>query len=100
MCNQTEDSFVKDIRAIASLYCEGFVETIQSLSNDLTNEEINLACLILLGFDNYQIRILFNHTHAQSIYNKRRRLRKKLGLDNDVDLETFFQSLMNKDDKR
>ena len=96
MCNQTEDSFVKDIRTIASLYCEGFVEAIQSLQADLTDEDINLACLILLGFDNYQIRILFNHTHAQSIYNKRRRLRQKLGLDNDVDIETFFQSLIKK----
>ena len=96
MCNQTEDSFVRDIRTIASLYCEGFVDTIQSHYPDLTDEDINLACLILLGFDNYQIRILFNHSHTQSIYNKRRRLRKKFGLDNDVNMETFLYSLANK----
>ena len=96
MCNQTEDSFVKDIRTIASLYCEGFVEAIRNLHPDLSDEEINMACLILLGFDNYQIRILFDHKHAQSVYNKRRRLRQKLGLSNDVDMETFFQSLIKK----
>ena len=93
MCNQKEVSFVKDIRTIASLYCEGFVERLQSRYHDLTDEDINLACIILLGFDNNQIRILFNHSHTQSVYNKRRRLRKKLGLDNDIELETFLQTL-------
>ena len=93
MCNQNEVSFVKDIRTIASLYCEGFVERLQSRYPDLTDEDINLACIILLGFDNNQIRILFNHSHTQSVYNKRRRLRKKLGLDNDIELETFLQTL-------
>ena len=93
MCNQKEVSFVKDIRTIASLYCEGFVERLQSRYPDLTDEDINLACIILLGFDNNQIRILFNHSHTQSVYNKRRRLRKKLGLDNDIELETFLQTL-------
>ena len=97
MCEHTEDSFVRDIRTIASLYCEGFVDTIQSLSDDLSDEDINLAILILLGFDNSQIRILFNHSHAHSIYNKRGRLRKKLGLDNNVEIETFLQSLIKKD---
>ena len=93
MCNQKEVSFVKDIRTIASLYCEGFVEKLQSRYPDLTDEDINLACIILLGFDNNQIRILFNNSHTQSVYNKRRRLRKKLGLDNDIELETFLQTL-------
>ena len=92
VCNQTENSFVRDIRTIASLYCEGFVERLQSRYPDLTEEDINLACLILLGFDCVQTQILFNHKNIQSTYSKRARLRKKLGLEKDGCLEDFLST--------
>jgi tetratricopeptide (TPR) repeat protein len=94
VCNQTENSFVRDIRTIASLYCEGFVETLQSRYPDLTDEDINLACLILLGFDCVQTQILFNHKNIQSTYSKRTRLRKKLGLDKDGCLEDYLSTFL------
>jgi hypothetical protein len=94
VCNQTENSFVRDIRTIASLYCEGFVETLQSRYPDLTDEDMNLACLILLGFDCVQTQILFNHKNIQSTYSKRTRLRKKLGLDKDGCLEDYLSTFL------
>ena len=96
LCNDNKDSFANEIREITSLYCNNFVSLLQEEYPTLSDEEINLCCMIVLGFDNNHIRILFNHTSSQSIYNKRTRLRKKLNIYADQDLETFLANIRNK----
>ena len=93
VCGKNEKSFVKDIRDIASIYCNNFVEKLQSRFTTLSDEEINLCCLLLMGFDINHIRILFNHTQIQSTYSKKTRLRKKLGLNSKEDTKEFLLSL-------
>ena len=93
VCGKNEKSFVKDIRDIASIYCNNFVEKLQSRFTTLSDEEINLCCLLLMGFDINHIRILFNHTQIQSTYSKKTRLRKKLGLNGKEDTKEFLLSL-------
>ena len=93
VCSKSEKSFVKDIRDIATLYSNNFVEKLQSRFTTLSDEEINLCCLLLMGFDINHIRILFNHTQIQSTYSKKTRLRKKLGLNGNEDIKEFLLSL-------
>ena len=93
VCNKNEKSFVKDIRDIASIYCNNFVEKLQTRFTTLSDEEINLCCLLLMGFDINHIRILFNHNQIQSTYSKKTRLRKKLGLKAKEDTKEFLLSL-------
>ena len=93
VCSKSEKSFVKDIRDIATLYSNNFVERLQTQYATLSDEEINLCCLLLLGFDINHIRILFNHANIQSTYSKRNRLRKKLGLSGNEDIKEFLLSL-------
>ena len=96
MCNKNETSFFNDIRDIACLYVTDFVKTLQNQFPTLSDEEINLCCLTLLGFDINHIRILFNHSNIQSTYSKRTRLRKKLGLNSDENIRNFLLSLSTK----
>ena len=93
LCNTNKHSFVKDIREIASLYKPGFVEILLNRYPGLNDDEIDFACLTMLGFDSNQLRILFNHNHVQSTYGKRTRLRKKFSLTNNEDLRDFLLSL-------
>lgn len=93
ICDLNEESFVRDIRDIASLYKYNFVQTLQDRFPLLSNEEINLCCFIMMGFDISHIRVLFNHSHIQSTYTKRGRLRRKLGLNSNDSIESFLLSL-------
>ena len=93
LCNTNKHSFVKDIREIASLYKPGFVEILLNRYPGLNDDEIDFACLTMLGFDSNQLRILFNHNHVQSTYGRRTRLRKKFSLTNNEDLRDFLLSL-------
>ncbi|MBR5002819.1 MAG: hypothetical protein IKY13_04815, partial [Bacteroidaceae bacterium] len=93
LCNTNKHSFVKDIREIASLYKPGFVEILLNRYPGLNDDEIDFACLTMLGFESNQLRILFNHNHVQSTYGRRTRLRKKFSLTNNEDLRNFLLSL-------
>ena len=93
ICDLNEESFVRDIRDIASLYKYNFVQTLQDRFPLLSNEEINLCCFIMMGFDISHIRVLFNHSNIQSTYTKRGRLRRKLGLNSNDSIESFLLSL-------
>jgi tetratricopeptide (TPR) repeat protein len=58
---------------------------------DLTNAEIRLFTLIRIGFSNVEISSCLGIS-PESVYKSRYRLRKKLGLPDDVDLTAFIQA--------
>ena len=93
LCSNNKDSFIKDIRYITTSLYGDVINSLTKRFPNLSNEEIDLCCLICLGFNNNHLRILFNHSHIQSIYSKRSRLRQKLGLDNNDDIKDFIINL-------
>lgn len=81
-----------DLQDVTNLYCDGIVDVLREQYPDLSQEELNLCCMIRLNFSTQQIRLLFNHSNGDSIYTKRSKLRTKLKLSNDMNLETFLQN--------
>jgi DNA-binding CsgD family transcriptional regulator len=58
---------------------------------DLTNSEIRLFILIKIGFNSTEIANALGIS-PDSVYKSRYRLRKKLGLKEETDLESFVQA--------
>jgi hypothetical protein len=97
ICSDNKETFFDDLKDITNQYCGcNIVEILQKDNARITHDEINLCCLILLGFSNNHIRILFNHEHTQSVSSKRSRLRKKLNIHPDQSLEEYLHSLCKK----
>ena len=59
---------------------------------DLTKADIKLCAMIRLGYDIYEIAQLQN-IHFNSVYQSRYRLKKKLNLEEDQNLDYFLQQL-------
>ena len=80
-----------DLYDIINLYYGDIVSRLQRHYPSLNDEDLALCGMIYLGFTPQQTRLLFNHTNSSSIYTKRSKLRKKLGLSEDTDnLEIFL----------
>ncbi len=83
-------TFFNDLFDITNLYYGDIVERLRNNYPNLNDEDLALCCMIRLGFSPQQTRLLFNHTNSTSIYQKRSKLRKKLGLSDVDNLEDFF----------
>ncbi|WP_299114085.1 triple tyrosine motif-containing protein [uncultured Winogradskyella sp.] len=67
-----------------------FYDSLLKSYPDLTKTEMKLCSLIKLNLDSHDIAILQNVT-LESVYKSRTRLRKKLKLASDVDLNVFLK---------
>jgi tetratricopeptide (TPR) repeat protein len=68
-----------------------FTNQLRREHKDLTNAEIRLFILLRIGFSNAEISSCLGIS-PDSVYKSRYRLRKKLGLPDDVDLTGFIQA--------
>lgn len=72
------------------------IDYLKSNYQNLAEEELALCALICLNFTPTSIGILFGNTKASSIYNRRYRLRKKLNLPAEIQIETFVKETVKK----
>lgn len=93
--NNKSDHALADLYDITNLYYGGIIDYLREHHADLNDEDLALSCMICLGFTPQQTRVLFNHTNSSSIYTKRSKLRKKLGLSDTDNLEEFFDSVIS-----
>lgn len=91
---QQSDKALGDLFEITNLYFGGIINYLRKHYPELNDEDLALSCMICLGFTPQQTRLLFNHTNTSSIYTKRSKLRKKLGLSDSDNLEEFFESFI------
>ncbi len=77
------------IIAVNELF-NGFADKLKAAYPQLTADELQLCCMIRSGFDSGLISTALG-VNFETIYKKRSRLRKKIGLDRDEDFESFLQ---------
>ena len=58
----------------------GVVDYLKAHYPELRKQNLDLCCLLCFGFSQHGICYLYNYEDIGSFYNKRSRLRKKLGL--------------------
>jgi DNA-binding CsgD family transcriptional regulator len=87
----------EDWRKFRQLFDSRFPSFFSNLTSQfpkLTAAEIRLLLLIKIGFDAVEIADILGITTA-SVYTARYRLRKKLNLSEDGDLEKFIEEIIN-----
>lgn len=82
-----------DLLEIANLYHNGLIVRLQLAYPALNDEELHMCALMALDFPISSIKFIYNHASDDSMYNKRARLKKKLGLGPDERLEKFIREL-------
>lgn len=82
-----------DIIEIANLYHNGIIVRLQLAYPALNDEELYMCALLALDFPIGSIKFIYNHASDDSMYNKRARLKKKLGLGPDERPEKFIREL-------
>jgi tetratricopeptide (TPR) repeat protein len=66
-----------------------FIEHLQQSYPDITKSEIRLACLMKMNLSSKELAALLNVTH-DGIKKARYRLRKKMNLESEVDIQAFL----------
>lgn len=94
------DEFTAEILEVANILNNGLITYLEQNFPDITKHELSYCGLVALGFTPDSIRVLYNHTHLQSLYTIRFRIKSKLGLDHhshsSCNLEDFVLDLCNK----
>jgi tetratricopeptide (TPR) repeat protein len=89
------DEYFGDLHEVVNGKYAGIVDYLKEQYPTLSDDELNICCLICFGFNNTQMGILFGYKNPNSIFNKRHKLRKKLNLWPNYDsLEAFLSQLM------
>ncbi|HBO25249.1 MULTISPECIES: tetratricopeptide repeat protein [Culturomica] len=91
--NAGRDTYFGELHEVVNDRFYGIVNYLKDKHPTLNEDEINLCCLICFGFDNNQISILFGHKNYNSIFTKRHKVRKKLGI-NTISLENYIRELI------
>lgn len=99
--NESKNQYFDDMHDIINDKYFGIIDELKSKYPDLNEEDLNLCCLICFGLTNNQISMLFGHTNPNSIFTKRHKLRKKLGIwASDISLEDFIQETIQELSKK
>lgn len=89
-----ESRSIKDAYILlADFYSAGTLSFLRQNFPDLTPNEISLCGMIALGIEPACIGKVFGYDHIQTFYNKRKTIRKKIGLERGIPLEGFLKEL-------
>ena len=85
---------LSDLQYVVNRKYYGVVDYLKAHYPELRKQDLDLCCLLCFGFSQHGICYLYNYDDIGSFYNKRSRLRKKLGLSPDRTLESFIAGLL------
>ena len=83
-----------DIQYVVNKTCFGVIDYLRKNYPDLTGFDLDLCSLLCFGFSQNGIRMIYEHKNNYSLYNKRSKLRKKLGLQAGEQIEHFLRTLI------
>ena len=84
-----EKEYAHLCRVTDNLY-HGFASRLRETYTGLTKHDIETCCLLKAGLTNRELSIIFNNTPA-AITKSKNRIKKRIGLEADVNLDTFLQ---------
>jgi tetratricopeptide (TPR) repeat protein len=91
-----KDRYFGELQEVVNIKYAGIVDHLKKRFPSLSEDELNLCCLICFGVNSNQIGFLFGYTNPHSIFNKRHKLREKMGLWPKYDsLEAYLTLLIS-----
>ncbi len=82
-----------NLQELVNLYFNGIVDYLKKHYSNLSNEDLNLCCLIYLKIPANGIQLICNYTSSDSFYNRRSKIRQRMGLATGTNLEEFLEKL-------
>lgn len=71
----------------------GLVDRLRALHPALTEYELDMLCMIRFGFSFNCIRLLHHHENVNSLYSRRTKIHRKMGLARRYPLEDYLSEL-------
>jgi len=86
------ESVVHNFDTLADCRYYGVLSDLRDDNEKLSDEDILFCSLICFDFSPAVISMLYGHTHTQSYYNRRSRVRKRLGINHEGDhIRTYLK---------
>lgn len=93
--NVRSDISLSDLQYVVNKNYHGIIDYLEANYPRLTRQDLDLCSLLCFGFSQYGICYIYE-TEMQTFYNKRHRLRERLGLKQNQKIEVFIQELIRK----
>lgn len=81
------------LRYVVDKKYNGLISHLHSLHPNLTDYELDMLCMLRCGFSLDCIRLLHQHENTYSIYSRRTKIHKKLGLPPHKKIEEYLAEL-------
>lgn len=81
-----EDGAMSHLREYVNLTHDNLIKRITAEYPNLTSKDIDLICMTLCGFSTLSIQSVLNYSYDKGVFNARRRVLKKMGMNSMDDL--------------
>ena len=90
--NRGEGRTLRDaFTRLADFCCAGFITSLTEQCPELTINERSICGMMVIGMEPGTICKVCGYEHEQTFYNKRKEIRRKLGLEHPVQLDGYMR---------
>lgn len=83
------------VQQLADMCCKNIISYLREKYPELKNDELTICAYICLDFSSDQIQYLADYKHINSLYNKRHRIKCKLGAQLFLELDAILKEMIN-----
>lgn len=85
-----------NLQELVNLHYADVIDYLKKEYPKLNIEDLDLCCLIYLQIPVSGIQLIYNYTNMDSLYNRRYRIRQKMGIPSGINLEQYLEQLLAK----
>ncbi|MEG2779946.1 MAG: tetratricopeptide repeat protein [Bacteroidales bacterium] len=89
---KTEDAF-GDLQYVVNKKYFGIIDYLKNKYPALTKTDLDFCSMLCFGFSSNAVRLIYGHTNMASVFTKRKKLRDKLNLQTNIQIDTFIKNL-------
>lgn len=86
-----DETAFADLQYVVNKRCYGLVDYLKKDHPELTDYELDMLCMLQFGFSFNCIRLLHHHNNIYSLYSRRTKIHRKLGLPAHYRLEDYLR---------
>lgn len=86
-----DETAFADLQYVVNKRCYGLVDHLKKDHPELTDYELDMLCMLQFGFSFNCIRLLHHHNNIYSLYSRRTKIHRKLGLPAHYRLEDYLR---------
>lgn len=92
--NSNVQTLARHFSTISNRYCYGLTDCLKERYPLLSQSDLDFCSLLALGLSSAEISLAYGYDHPATFYNKRHKIRKKMGLPQPTDLEEHLRRMI------